>query len=82
MYKNCGIKKQIIYNYKNLYELMRTAAKLMNCRVNMAFFVQNNDILINYFKENEKPWKPSVSSDCEACNLSCDCKAHTLHLQE
>ena len=23
---------------------------------------------MNYFEENEEPWKHSVSCDCEACN--------------
>ena len=49
---------------------MRIVAKLMNCRVNMTYFVQNKtDTLINYFEENEKqPWKHSITSKCEACN--------------
>ena len=38
MYIECGTKKQTIYNYKNLYKLMRFAPKLLNCRVNMTFF--------------------------------------------
>ena len=62
-------KKQTIYNYKNPYKLMRIVPKLMNCRVNMTYFVQNNVILINYFEENAKqPWKHSTSSKCQACN--------------
>ena len=39
MYRGCGIKKQTIYNYKNLYKLMRLAPKLLNCRVKMNFFL-------------------------------------------
>ena len=31
MFKECGIKKQTIYNYKNLYKLMIIAFKLFNC---------------------------------------------------
>ena len=31
MYRECGMKKQLIYNYKNLYKLMIIAPKLMNC---------------------------------------------------
>ena len=65
MYKNCGMKKQTIYNYRNLQELMRTALKIMNCRVNMMHFVRKPEILINYFEENEEPWNHSVSCDCE-----------------
>ena len=30
-----GITKQTIYNYRNLYKLMRITTKLLNCRVNM-----------------------------------------------
>ena len=52
-YRECRIKKQTIYNYRNLYELMRVAPKLLNCQVNMTYFVKNHEILITYF-ENEK----------------------------
>ena len=31
--RECGTKKQTIYNYKNLYKLMIIAPKLFNCRV-------------------------------------------------
>ena len=54
MFRVCGIKKQTIYNYKNLYKLMIIAPKLLNCRVNMTYFVKNHDILLNYFQEIEK----------------------------
>ena len=37
MFRVCGIKKQTIYNYKNLYKLMIIAPKLLNCRVNDLF---------------------------------------------
>ena len=60
MYRECSMKKQMIYNYKYLYNLMRIAPKLMNCRVNMTYFVQNNEIVrvINYFEVNEEQsWK-------------------------
>ena len=33
---------------------MGVAPKLMNCRVNMTYFVKNHEILINYFEENEE----------------------------
>ena len=36
MYRECRIKRQTIYNYKNLYKLMRIALKLLTCRVNMT----------------------------------------------
>ena len=53
MYKECGIKKQTIYNYKNLDKLMRLAPKLLNCRVNLTFFKKNHEILFSNFEENE-----------------------------
>ena len=46
IYRECKIKKQSIYNHKNLYELMRTAPKLMNCRVNMMYFIKSHEILL------------------------------------
>ena len=51
--RECGIKKQTIYNYKNFYRLMIIAPKLLNCQVNMTYFVKNHDILLNYFQEIE-----------------------------
>ena len=70
MDREYGIKKQTTYNYKNLYKLMRIAPKLMNCRVNMTYFVLYHDILFNYFNEEneERPWKHSVSCNYEVCN--------------
>ena len=70
MYRECGIKKQTIYNYKNLYKLMRLAPKLLNCRVKMIFFVKNQEILFSYFEENEEqiPWKHNVCCECEICS--------------
>ena len=56
MERECGIKQRTIYNYKNLYKLGKIAPKLMNCRVNMAYFVQHHKILINYFEENDELW--------------------------
>ena len=47
---------------------MRIAPKLMNCRVNMTYFVQHHEIFVNYFEEHDEPWKHNVSCDCEACN--------------
>ena len=64
MERECDMKKQTIYNYKNLYKLMRIAPKLMNCRVNMTYFVQPHEIFMNYFGEHDEPWKHNVS-----CNL-------------
>ena len=70
MYRECGIKKQTIYNYKNLYKLMRLAPKLLNCRVNMTFFVKNHEILFSHIEENEEqiPWKQNVCCECETCS--------------
>ena len=70
MLRECGMKKQTIYNYKNLYKLMIIAPKLFNCRVNMTYFIKNHDILINYFQEIEEhtPWKHSVNCVCQTCN--------------
>ena len=49
---------------------MRIAPKLMNCRVNMTYFVLNHDILFDYFNEEneEQSWKHSISCECEGCN--------------
>ena len=66
--RECGIKKQTIYNYKNLYKLMKIAPKLMNCRVNMTYFVQHHEILMNYFEEHDEPWKHNVCCNCEVCS--------------
>ena len=62
----CGIKKQTICNYKNLYKLMITAPKLFNCRVNMTYFVKNHDILLNYFQEIEEHTLQNILSHLEA----------------
>ena len=40
MYRECRIKKQTIYNYKNIYKLVKLAPKLLNCRVNMMYSVK------------------------------------------
>ena len=67
--RECGIKKQTMYNYKKLYRLMIIATKLFNCRVNMTYFVKNHDILLNYFQEIEQiPWKHSVNCVFQTCN--------------
>ena len=46
LYKEYKIKKQTIYNYRNLYKLMSIAQKLMNCRVNMTYFKTTKFFLI------------------------------------
>ena len=70
IYRECVIKKQTTYNYKNLYKLMRPAPKLLNCRVNITFFVKNHEILFNDSEENEEqiPWKHNVCCKCETCS--------------
>ena len=69
IYRECGIKKQTTYNYKNLYKLMSVAAKLLNCRVNMTYFVKNHEILFTYFEENEEQisWKHKFYCACKDC---------------
>ena len=69
MYKECNMKKQTIYNYKNIYKLMRIVPKLMTCRVNMTYFVLNHDILFNYFnEENENSHGNIALLAIEGCN--------------
>ena len=49
---------------------MSFAIKLMNCLVNMTYFVENHEIL-NYFEEIEEqiPWKLNVYCPCDASIL-------------
>ena len=54
IYRECGLKKQTSYNFRNLYKCMSVAPELMNCRVNTTYFVKNHEILLNYFEENEE----------------------------
>ena len=69
MHRECGIKKQRAYNYKNLYELMSVAPKLLNCRVNMTYFVKNHEILMTYFENEEQiPWKHRFYCKCDDFN--------------
>ena len=68
--KECKIKKQSIYKFKNLYKLMWIAPKLLNCQFNMTYFVKNRDILLNHFQQNEEqsPWEHNVNCIFETCN--------------
>ena len=50
MYRECEIKKQTVYNYKNLYKLMRLASKLLNCRVNMIFLLKTTRFFLAILK--------------------------------
>ena len=70
MYEEFKINKQRIYDYINLYELMSVARKLLNCRVNMIYFVKNHEILMTYFKSKEQiVWKDQYDCTCEDCNF-------------
>ena len=69
MYEQFEIKKQRIYDYISLYELMSVAPKFLNCRVNMTYFVKNREIIMNYFKSKEQiVWKNQRNCTCEDCN--------------
>ena len=69
MYKEFGIRKQRIYDYLNLHELMSVPPKLLNCRVNMTYFVKNHEILMTYFKSEEQIlWKHRFNCICNDCN--------------
>ena len=54
IYKECGIGKQTIYNYINLYKLMCVAPKLCGCRANMTYFIKNYKILMTYFENEDR----------------------------
>ena len=49
----CKMKMQTSYNYRNLFELISVAPKLMNCRVSTTNFIRNYEILLKYFDELE-----------------------------
>ena len=68
MNKEFAIKKQTIYDYINLYELMGIAPKLLNYRVNMTYFVKNYEVLMTYFKSRQIAWKHQHDCTCEDCN--------------
>ena len=58
LYEECRIKRQASYNYRNLYNLISVAPKLMNCRVNVAYFFKNHEIIFKYFdEETQTLWK-------------------------
>ena len=62
------IKKQTIYDYINLYELMSIASKFLNSRVNMTYFVKNYEVLMTYFKSRQIACKHQHDGECEDCN--------------
>ena len=49
---------------------MRLAPKLLNCRVNMNFFVENYKIHFSYFEENEEQisWKHNICCNSKTCS--------------
>ena len=49
---------------------MSVAPKLLNCPVNMTYFVKNYEILMGYVEENEEqiPWKHPFNCKCNDCN--------------
>ena len=69
MDKEFKIKKQTIYDYLNLYDLMSVAPKLLNCRVNMTYFVKNYEILMTYFKSRLIAWKHQHDCTYDDCNF-------------
>ena len=69
MYRESGIKKQKIYNFKNISEFMSIVSKLLNCQVNMTCFVKNHEISMTYFENEEQiPWKHHFDCECHDCN--------------
>ena len=48
---------------------MDVAPKLMNCRVNVKYFLKNHEIIFKYFADEEiqTPWKHPVFCTCEDC---------------
>ena len=74
IYRECGIKKQTIYNYRHLFKLLNVAPKLLGCRANMMYFVKNHDILITHLEnEGQIPWKHHFN--CNFCFLKNKCKS-------
>ena len=57
MEKEFKVKKQTIYDYINLYELISVAPKLLNCRVNMTYFIKIHEVLMTNFKNRQMVWK-------------------------
>ena len=42
---------------------MSVAPRLLNCQVNMTYFVKSYEIIVGYLEENEEqlPWKQSIA---------------------
>ena len=47
LYEQCRIKRQTSCNYRNLNKLISAAPKLMNCRVNVTFFLKTMKFFLN-----------------------------------
>ena len=47
---------------------MSVAPKVLNCRVNMTYFVKNYKVLMTYFKSRQIAWKHQRDYTCEYCN--------------
>ena len=63
LYRLCKVKRQASYNYRNLFKPMSAAPKLINCKINVTYFVKNHEIFLNYFNELEIQtlWKHAFS---------------------
>ena len=48
---------------------MSVAPKLLNCRVNMSYFVKNYEVLTTYFKSRQMVWKHQHYCTFEDCNF-------------
>ena len=69
-YKACKIKKQTIYNCRNLYKLMSIAPKLMNCWVNMTYFVKNHEFFLIILKKMKKSYLGNITFIAHATLVS------------
>ena len=47
---------------------MSIAPKLLNCQVNMSYFVKNYEVLMTYFKSRQIAWKHQHECTCDDCN--------------
>ena len=45
-YRLRKVKRQASCNYRNLFKLMSAAPKLINCKINVTYFVKNHEILL------------------------------------
>ena len=69
LYCLCKTKRQTSYDFRNIFNLVNAAPKLINCKINAACFVKNHEILLNYFNELETqtPWKHAFSCMHQDC---------------